>query len=170
MSDDETLVSTRERRFGALGARADAEPERERQYLLVIEGETSQTFELPRTGEVAIGRGDTARLKLRDAGASRRHAVLTMAQGDARLEDAGSQNGTYLNGERVEEARTLSSADVITIGDASLVFHSNRRSSRRRPILEPEAFRRRVEEELERCEAAPDRTMAVVAVPLAIAE
>src|SRR5687768_10670357 len=49
---------------------------RPRVYILVFERGSSWVFELPDTGEIVIGRGETAELRLRDNAVSRRHATM----------------------------------------------------------------------------------------------
>src|SRR6187399_1983931 len=66
----------------------------DRFYLLVFEGDRSRMFELPAGGEVLIGRGEAAGLRLDENGVSRKHACVTMTDGEARLGDLDSQNGT----------------------------------------------------------------------------
>ena len=50
---------------------------------------------------VVLGRGDKVDLRLLDDGISREHAPLSRDGGQFVLEDLGSTNGTYCNGERV---------------------------------------------------------------------
>jgi transcriptional regulator with GAF, ATPase, and Fis domain len=76
----------------------------------------------------SIGRNVTAPdVLLDDPCSSRVHARITWNadQGAFRLEDAGSANGTFVNGRRVQ-AQTLADQDVIRIGD-SLLVHDERR-------------------------------------------
>jgi FHA domain len=69
-----------------------------------------------------LGRGDQADIVLEDAFASTRHARL-VPQGDVIvLEDLGSTNGTYLNGESLHGAQPLHPGDRIRIGDSEFVF------------------------------------------------
>ena len=69
-----------------------------------------------------LGRGDQADIVLEDAFASTRHARL-IPQGDVIvLEDLGSTNGTYLNGESLHGAQPLHPGDRIRIGDSEFVF------------------------------------------------
>src|SRR5947208_3470244 len=74
----------------------------ERSYLIVIEGDSSRTFHLPPSGEVLIGRGEAAALRVDDPSVSRTHAKLATTPSEADLTDLGAQNGTYINGERLE--------------------------------------------------------------------
>ena len=73
-------------------------------------------------GGALLGRGDQADIVLEDAFASTRHARL-IPQGDVIvLEDLGSTNGTYLNGESLHGAQPLHPGDRIRIGDSEFVF------------------------------------------------
>jgi hypothetical protein len=69
-----------------------------------------------------LGRGDGADIRLEDAFASSRHARL-VPQGDVIvLEDLGSTNGTYLNGEPLRGPQPLHVGDQIKIGDSEFTF------------------------------------------------
>jgi hypothetical protein len=69
-----------------------------------------------------LGRGDQADIQLEDGFASSRHARL-VPQGDVMvLEDLGSTNGTYLNGEPLQGPRPLHAGDSIRIGDSEFLF------------------------------------------------
>ena len=69
-----------------------------------------------------LGRGDQADIRLEDGFASARHARL-VPQGDVMvLEDLGSTNGTYLNGEPLRGPQPLHSGDRIRIGDSEFSF------------------------------------------------
>jgi hypothetical protein len=69
-----------------------------------------------------LGRGDQADIRLEDGFASARHARL-IPQGDVMvLEDLGSTNGTYLNGEPLRGPQPLHAGDRIRIGDTEFSF------------------------------------------------
>jgi hypothetical protein len=69
-----------------------------------------------------LGRGDQADIRLEDGFASSRHARL-VPQGDVMvLEDLGSTNGTYLNGEPLRGPQPLHAGDRIKIGDSEFSF------------------------------------------------
>jgi hypothetical protein len=69
-----------------------------------------------------LGRGDQADIQLEDGYASAKHARL-VPQGDVMvLEDLGSTNGTYLNGEPLRGAQPLHAGDRIRIGDSEFSF------------------------------------------------
>ena len=130
-------------------ATAPVDP-RDRQYLMVFHGETSTSFALPATGSVLIGRSDEAHLRIDDHGVSRRHAMLTMEQGEARLADLGSHNGVWINDERIAASRLLLSGDSVTIGGANLVYHASTSAPRQRRPLDFPQLRTRLSEEVER--------------------
>jgi FHA domain-containing protein len=69
-----------------------------------------------------LGRGDQVDIQLEDSFASTSHARL-VPQGDVVvLEDLGSTNGTYLNGEPVRGPQPLHVGDRIRIGDSEFTF------------------------------------------------
>jgi hypothetical protein len=76
-----------------------------------------------------LGRGTEASVRLRDPAVSRRHARVLHQEGTFLLEDLGSPNGVYLNGNRVEAASALKEGDVIELGRTLLRFQA--------PVEEP---------------------------------
>ena len=71
-------------------------------------------------GTYMIGRGATCRIRFDAPDVSERHAVLTVRDGRAILEDLHSANGTLVNGERIDEAVVLDSGMVVQIGSGML--------------------------------------------------
>ena len=83
--------------------------------LEIVEGEDAGR-QTPLDGSIEIGRDASNGLVLDDDQASRRHARVS-AQGDhAMVEDLGSSNGTYLNGQPIEGDRTLRPGDRLRVG------------------------------------------------------
>jgi two-component system cell cycle response regulator len=75
----------------------------------------------PVEGEILIGRDPEANLRLaEDEGVSRRHARVTPTAEGALLSDLGSQNGTFVDGERVQE-RLLSEGMKIRVGQTTVL-------------------------------------------------
>jgi hypothetical protein len=69
-----------------------------------------------------LGRGDAADIRLEDSFASSRHAQL-LPHGDVMVvEDLGSTNGTYLNGQPLSGPQPLHPGDRIRIGDSEFTF------------------------------------------------
>lgn len=74
------------------------------------------------SGGATLGRGEQCEIQLQDNFASTQHARL-IPQGDAVvLEDLGSTNGTYLNGQALTGPQPLHDGDRIRIGDSEFTF------------------------------------------------
>ena len=69
-----------------------------------------------------LGRGDEADIRLEDSFASSAHARLVPTGDAVVLEDLGSTNGTYLNGEALGGPQPLHDGDRIRIGDSEFTF------------------------------------------------
>jgi serine protease Do len=87
-------------------------------YLLIGSGARAGE-RIPVRGELSIGR-ENADLTVDDDQASRRHAVVRSVDGAVEVLDAGSSNGTFVNGQRVDGPRQLRDGDVIKIGNTEL--------------------------------------------------
>lgn len=81
----------------------------------------------PRVGErmplravSSVGRDAGNDIVLNDEAASAKHAVVTFADGEWWLEDAGSTNGTLLNGSRIWDRERFHYGDEISIGRIAL--------------------------------------------------
>ncbi|MBN2450293.1 MAG: FHA domain-containing protein, partial [Lentisphaeria bacterium] len=89
--------------------------------LQVGEGEKSWV-PLEPGGTYVLGRGRDCDITLEHPGVSREHVRLEQgADGRWRVADAGSSNGTFVNGERVEAA-VLADGDLLRIGSVALCF------------------------------------------------
>jgi len=76
--------------------------------------------------QLTIGRDATNEIVINDAEISRRHARLTFQGGKYVLEDLGSTNGTFVNGQRLAGPRVLKAGEVISFGEQIiLVFEAN---------------------------------------------
>jgi hypothetical protein len=83
--------------------------------LEIVEGDGAGRQEAL-TGPIEIGRDASTTLALQDEQMSRRHARVS-AQGDlALVEDLGSTNGTYVNGQQIEGPRAVRPGDQIRVG------------------------------------------------------
>lgn len=71
--------------------------------------------------QISIGRDSSNEIPVNDAEVSRRHARLTFQGGKYVLEDMGSTNGTFVNGQRLSGPRVLKSGEVISLGE-QIVF------------------------------------------------
>jgi hypothetical protein len=79
---------------------------------------SSYRLEAPKT---TAGRHPDSDIFLDDITVSRRHAIIERADDGFTVRDAGSLNGTYVNRERVDEAR-LRTGDELQIGRFRLSF------------------------------------------------
>jgi DNA-binding winged helix-turn-helix (wHTH) protein len=66
-------------------------------------------------GEHLIGRSPKSIVPIDDMTISRHHARIVVGD-EVTLVDLGSRNGTYVNGERVREPRTLRNGDRLSVG------------------------------------------------------
>src|SRR5215813_88062 len=93
---------------------------RDRANLIVLSGlNVGEMFRIGRAG-VVIGRGQGSEIQVVDDGVSRRHAIVRTMAGEIWLEDAGSRNGTFVNGERIDRRR-LMDGDKVQIGAATVL-------------------------------------------------
>jgi pSer/pThr/pTyr-binding forkhead associated (FHA) protein len=73
-------------------------------------------------GDIVLGRGDRAEIRLEDPFASSRHARIYEQGNIVVIEDLHSTNGTYLNEELLQTARPLHPGDRVRIGDSEFAF------------------------------------------------
>lgn len=76
-------------------------------------------FPLKLDKQVVIGRSSELDMVLVEDMVSRKHAKISVAEGRITIEDLGSTNGTFVNGEKVKQAR-LKEGDRILIGTSIL--------------------------------------------------
>jgi ABC transport system ATP-binding/permease protein len=69
-----------------------------------------------RQDEMIIGRAEGSDLVIDSPGVSRRHARIIRVKNGYQLEDLGSSNGTYVNGNRLTTFHLLQRGDVIRFG------------------------------------------------------
>jgi pSer/pThr/pTyr-binding forkhead associated (FHA) protein len=69
----------------------------------------------------AVGRSTESDVFLDDVTVSRKHATFERRAGEWFVRDAGSLNGTYVNGEQVDETK-LAGGDLVQIGRFKLMF------------------------------------------------
>ncbi|HEY2142318.1 MAG TPA: FHA domain-containing protein [Solirubrobacteraceae bacterium] len=73
-------------------------------------------------GDIVLGRGDRAEIRLEDPFASSRHAHVYEQGNIIVIEDLSSTNGTYLNEELLQTPRPLHPGDRVRIGDSEFAF------------------------------------------------
>jgi signal transduction histidine kinase/pSer/pThr/pTyr-binding forkhead associated (FHA) protein len=93
--------------------------------LIVIKGaDEGKQFELSEP-LLGVGRDTSNAIRLHDTEVSRRHAEFRQVEEGYRLFDVGSANGTFVNGQPVQES-LLRAGDHIQIGQTILVYSAGR--------------------------------------------
>jgi len=69
-----------------------------------------------------IGREETNQVSIDDAALSKKHAKIVYSAGSFYIEDLGSRNGTFVNGDRVVRRSVLKDGDLIRLGLLILKF------------------------------------------------
>ena len=88
---------------------------------LVLQGREVRKFVLNAT-RTTIGRARENDIVINNIALSRRHAEVHAKNGKFEVRDLGSQNGVYVNGERIAEPRLLADADSVTLGTYHFVY------------------------------------------------
>jgi DNA-binding winged helix-turn-helix (wHTH) protein len=70
-----------------------------------------------------IGRDPASAIRIDSPVVSRRHARVVIGASGVTLEDLGSHNGTFVNGDRIDAVRRLADGDEIRVGPARFVVH-----------------------------------------------
>ncbi|MDO5017808.1 MAG: FHA domain-containing protein [Lagierella massiliensis] len=69
-----------------------------------------------------IGRSDSNKIVLKDRFISKNHARIFKQKGLFYLEDLGSANGSYVNGQRVDKIVQLRDKDLVDFGQVEFLF------------------------------------------------
>lgn len=92
---------------------------------------------------MVIGRDVANNIVIPDSEISRQHARLTRSPAGYVLEDLGSTNGTFVNGERIAAARVLNPGDLIAFGETVTLTYDavapEAAATVARPVAEPVA-------------------------------
>ncbi len=73
--------------------------------------------------QLVIGRDSSSGIAINDAEVSRKHARLNFQGGKYVIEDLGSTNGTFVNGQRLTNAVVLKSGDVVSLGEQIVLLY-----------------------------------------------
>ena len=124
MTDDETGVTTEQ---------IERQPPFGDRVLLVIDGAALQVVPLPGTGTLTIGRASKCDVVIDSGSVSRHHANLAI-NADIEIEDAGSSNGTFVDGAKLPPRQpvVLTPGVPFLIGAVTLMVQ-NRSGLRREP-------------------------------------
>jgi serine phosphatase RsbU (regulator of sigma subunit)/pSer/pThr/pTyr-binding forkhead associated (FHA) protein len=89
---------------------------------LVILGTGEQKLVTSQKKSLRIGRLPDSEIFVDEQVISRRHAEVYRSDSTYYVQDAGSRNGTLLNGERISQPAELTPGDVIGVGNSRIVF------------------------------------------------
>ena len=91
---------------------------------LTLSGRTLERFEFDEFDRIRIGRSEDCEITIDNLGISRYHAEILKKEGFFVLRDLRSNNGTFVNGRRVD-AHNLNTGDEVSIGKFTLNFSSD---------------------------------------------
>lgn len=94
------------------------------QFQLVMRSGPTPGATYPLEGDqLTIGRDSSNAVAINDAEISRKHARLTFQGGKYVIEDLGSTNGTFINGQRLSGPFVLKSGDVVSFGEQIVLMY-----------------------------------------------
>ena len=101
-------------------------PRDEKAFILFISGPLMGKMYLLERDSTVIGRSDDVDISIPDSRISRHHLRIIQEGGEVVIEDMGSTNGTFVNGERITSTR-LRDGDRVTVGRTSVVYRAGKR-------------------------------------------
>jgi len=69
-------------------------------------------------GQIRIGRSKDNDITIDDASVSRHHATIIQTSSGIMINDNGSSNGTFINGNRINQESVLKKNDIVKLGTA----------------------------------------------------
>lgn len=116
-------------------------------------------------GQLTVGRAEGNDLILSEGGVSRKHARFFEEGSELLVEDVGSANGTFVNGEQISEAVSLSSKAQVVIGDYEISLKAQAKSGGKTKASGSRASKpKKPEADDEALEDAPKSTRMVPAM------
>jgi DNA-binding winged helix-turn-helix (wHTH) protein len=73
-------------------------------------------------GSAVIGRANDATIRVDSGGVSRHHARITVTGNEAQIEDLGSKNGTFVDGQPVTGPCRLTDGNEVRVGPVAFTF------------------------------------------------
>ncbi len=103
-----------------------------------------------KAGKVVLGREKDCQLRIPSGQISRHHCELISGGSGVRIRDLGSSNGTFVNGQKIEDAE-LAAGYVIAVGSMLFVVQINGEPAN----IDPEELSQRVRSASDAAAAAP---------------
>ena len=89
---------------------------------LTLSGRTLERYDIPQSTErVRIGRSEDCEVQIDNLGVSRYHAEIVRKEGFDILRDLRSNNGTFVNGRRID-SHNLNDGDEVSIGKFTIAY------------------------------------------------
>ena len=88
--------------------------------VLLIESDRGSAVVPLRDGQAVVGRGEDCNLIVDDGLMSRLHAKFKLQDGAFWVEDLGSTNGVYVNGQRIAKPVSLEVGDLVLVGASKM--------------------------------------------------
>jgi DNA-binding winged helix-turn-helix (wHTH) protein len=131
--------------YAFCGEIASVSAVREQSVIVVYEGRKYLLYE----GENLLGRASDCRVVIRDSSISRRHAAITVKGNTFTIHDAGSKNGTYVEGHRIGRTPVaLTERSQVHLALVALTFERRAISSTSSLQLDIRKLKREVAERL----------------------
>lgn len=94
------------------------------QFQFVMRSGPTPGVTFPLDGDqLTIGRDSSNGVAINDAEVSRRHSRLSFQGGKYVIEDLGSTNGTFVNGQRLAGPVVLKAGDVVSLGEQIVMMY-----------------------------------------------
>ena len=77
-----------------------------------------------------LGRHPEQTVQILDRVVSKEHSLITFADDDYWIQDIGSRNGTFVNGEQIRGRTRLSDNDTISMGGSRIVYLSDQHDTK----------------------------------------
>ncbi len=89
---------------------------------MLINRQAKRTYDLSKP-EMRLGRASENEICLDSEKVSRRHALIKLEGATFYIQDLGSANGTFVNGNRVQDRTPLNNGDEVRIGNQTFLFN-----------------------------------------------
>jgi len=102
------------------------QPNNSSAYLIIRQGHRwTDVFRLESGRPLIVGRASSNEIPIADERSSRRHAEIFFENGDWKVRDLGSRNGTFVDGIKLDEAKILLPGNQIAVGACRMTFASS---------------------------------------------